>query len=602
MGDHIDYKGLLINLCIKNKMTYEYREVLATGPSHDPRFTFHVLVNDEKLGEGQDKTKKAAANLAAKMAISVIQNRGQLITTLPQASQETPQSNPSSNAQNTSNAESPSSVIDDAKENAAQASPETPQSNPCSNVQNTSNAGTPPSVDAKENALETNYVGKFNELCQKKKWMHNSFLVERRGQPHIPEFFCRAVIGDKRFPEATGRSKQDAKKNAAFLALKELKREHPTDTEIPDVEEMNEIESASGNSFVSSSFPVTSPDLQCVQKGSSPASSGSEQSLPVTGRTTPIAPSRTQRRIELAPTFMNIAVERSTLTQDETLLRDFDDLTVLGEGGFGTVFKARKKLDEKYYVVKKVMFCGKKSVQEVKVLARLEHPNIVRYYHSWTGMDVSSSTNSSSSSASSDRAPGCKQECLFIQMELCENGTLKSWIERREKIHRNKSLAIFEQIVDGVEYIHSSKLIHRDLKPDNIFFATEHKIKIGDFGLVTYVTGEEERQALLRTHCTGTRSYMAPEQYEDAYENEVDIYSLGLILIELFIKFSTYHEKEKEWPKFRNAEFPQEFAQQFHYEESIIKLMLSKDPKKRPKALELKTYFGPNSLLSSKTR
>lgn len=57
-----------------------------------------------------------------------------------------------------------------------------------------------------------------------------------------------------------------------------------------------------------------------------------------------------------------------------------------------------------------------------------------------------------------------KLKCLFIQMEWCAKGTLEDWIERMQKIEKLKSLDIFQQIVDGVEYIHSKKLIHRDLK------------------------------------------------------------------------------------------------------------------------------------------
>ncbi|MEE6475032.1 hypothetical protein FKM82_010584 [Ascaphus truei] len=271
-----------------------------------------------------------------------------------------------------------------------------------------------------------------------------------------------------------------------------------------------------------------------------------------------------------ASDLKNFFAERSPC---QSFLPDFDDISYLASGGFGTVYKARKILDEKYYVVKKVKRLNEKTVVEVQTLARLQHENIVRYYHSWTGVDsfgvgssgvgssgVGSSGVGSSGgdyseivSSNSSEKNEVKGKCLFIQMEYCPLGTLRNWIDKMEMVDRNKSLEIFRQIIEGVVYIHSQNLIHRDLKKESTF------------------------------------------------GNEVDIFPLGLILLELLWKFNTTHEKIVEWENIRIAKFPKMFAEKYPVEESMMKLMLSEDRNKRPKTSALKNYFAESSFLYSKT-
>ncbi|XP_010189642.1 PREDICTED: interferon-induced, double-stranded RNA-activated protein kinase-like, partial [Mesitornis unicolor] len=176
--------------------------------------------------------------------------------------------------------------------------------------------------------------------------------------------------------------------------------------------------------------------------------------------------------------------------------------------------------------------------------------------------------------------------CLFIQMELCEQGTLENWIENNRKDQKYHEMAQnkFLQILKGVKYIHSERLIHRDLKPQNIFISCEDKIKIGDFGLVTSV----EYETL--TENRGTKSYMAPEQVGDRYGNEVDIFALGLIWFEILSAF-TCHEKMKVWHDVREGKLPKHFTYQFPAEAPIIRKMLSRDPSGRYSAAEILEFF-----------
>ncbi|ETE65567.1 hypothetical protein L345_08658, partial [Ophiophagus hannah] len=199
------------------------------------------------------------------------------------------------------------------------------------------------------------------------------------------------------------------------------------------------------------------------------------------------------------------------------------------------------------------------GTREVIALAKLDHPHIVRYYNCWNGEDIFQFPETSKSSSE-------KYKCLFIQMEFCEKGNLSDWLEQKMGDScKDVSIILFQQIVEGVNYIHSKNLIHRDLKPLNIFFHSENHIKIGDFGLVTL--GVTDRQ---RTMNKGTWSYMAPEQVGSSYDKKVDIFPLGLILYEMLAPFFTGSEKCKEWSNIKEGKLPKTFTKKFRKEIAIV--------------------------------
>ncbi|KAF5901733.1 Z-DNA binding protein kinase, partial [Clarias magur] len=298
------------------------------------------------------------------------------------------------------------------------------------------------------------------------------------------------------------------------------------------------------------------------------------------------------------------------------LSQSFVVIETLGRGGFGCVYKVRHKFDGKIYAVKQVVLTGKAD-SEAKALAHLDHPNIVRYITCWPGSEnwtgernhLSNTSGSSSDSVIFERSgaeesndddydgeddeddipsgmeslslnkasaktsgnysadelsPSNNRAYLFIQMEFCEGGTLTSWINDRNVMHKQRETVetnkIFYEIISGVEYIHSQKLIHRDLKPDNILFSTNGKVKIGDFGLVA-VQENHSKGAINRTVGRGTELYMSPEQGSSKkYNEKTDIFSLGLIWFEMLWKLSTYMERDKLLQNLRNQIFPEGFC------------------------------------------
>ncbi|XP_061602198.1 eukaryotic translation initiation factor 2-alpha kinase 3-like [Cololabis saira] len=295
--------------------------------------------------------------------------------------------------------------------------------------------------------------------------------------------------------------------------------------------------------------------------------------------------------------FKNNENIRSTSTGSR-FTSDFDVTGKLGKGGFGRVFTARKKLLDKQYAVK-IVRATEKAQREAKALSDLQHPNVVRYYDCWMedskyrsnfGSGSSSGFSSSSSKSNSNSRP----EYLYIMMELCCSETLKHWIKNRNETtlqdsqRRAQSLSILQQIVSGVEYIHSKNCIHRDLKPANIMFGKDDVVKIGDFGLVATEIEDDDGNLMKRTKEQGTRSYMAPEQMTDTYDQKVDMFALGLIFFELLWKISSGHERAKLFADARSQRFPEEFSQTFPQECGIIKLLLCEQPEERPSADALK--------------
>ena len=202
------------------------------------------------------------------------------------------------------------------------------------------------------------------------------------------------------------------------------------------------------------------------------------------------------------------------------------------------------------------------------------------------------------------------QICLFIQMELCTSKTLSDWIRERDfksfsKTSVEESLDIFRQITSGLAHVHSKDIIHRDLKPANIFLSEDGIFKIGDFGLsklgdfsvdVIQDTANHELANLstfgtnfTHTAGVGTASYASPEQINSSkYGKESDIFSLGLILLELFSVFGTEHERYEAFLNCRQeGHVPPTLQEGFPEIAGLILECTQPNPKTRPTAKDI---------------
>lgn len=370
---------------------------------------------------------------------------------------------------------------------------------------------------------------------------------------------------------------------------------------------------------------------------------------------------------------------------------DFKDMVPIGKGGFGSVFKVVHKLDGITYALKKIKIKSRvmqssdehgmdKVLEEIRTLARLEHPHIVRYFGSWidsgtisfnsaiTGSpkgldtikeeadeppgfiddhsgpeiefaadsdetcriktmsegtadqppaDQSSSPGASSGSEWSSSVFGSARGTIKTSMISSQSGgspgivtlnilmslhpfTLLDFLSFNPKSQSGgkpsqrhcycfvTSLRLFQGILVGVEYLHSEDVVHRDLKPGNVFLNLGSQIdcceksgtavipKIGDFGLATKI----DRNALAfgsTSNCTamdhnfmsshaGTAFYSPPE---GGKTSAVDVWALGVILLELLYKFETVSERSIVLSKFttghvREDRFPPDLLQGCH--------------------------------------
>ena len=283
-------------------------------------------------------------------------------------------------------------------------------------------------------------------------------------------------------------------------------------------------------------------------------------------------------------------------------------IKTLGQGGQGRVEQVQNKLDGMYYAVKRVelpQFAvppegetgapsgGVKKKQkrferyryviaEIRTLARLGHPYIVRYFVAWfeeekilkgKNRDVSNKVVVTSYDCGEDDSDEHSQHdddyvtktVCFIQMEYCYQDTLRQVIDRGVFVANAKGAEcgykILWQLLQCVSYIHEQDVIHRDLKPENIFFdlvaptGGEYyagDIKVGDFGLATDQsstspdpnTDTETKYDVHHSSGIGTPLYCAPEQEKGGqYTNSVDTYSVGIIAYEMFSGFTTSSER-----------------------------------------------------------
>lgn len=234
---------------------------------------------------------------------------------------------------------------------------------------------------------------------------------------------------------------------------------------------------------------------------------------------------------------------------DSRYKTDFIEVEHIGKGGFGSVFKAYNRVDCKLYAIKKITIDNLNKEQskfylnEVRTLSDLTHDRIVRYYTNWIEL-VDYKTQEEEEKKVEDNYSSTIIPQLFIQMELC-NSSLREYLEERNysghKIDKSEELEMFYQIVEGVKYIHSKNIIHGDLNPMNIFLDDDYNIKIGDFGLAKKTDKEDSVHA---ANSYGNYAYSSPEQIDqNICTKKSDIYSLGIMYLELIMPFKTMTER-----------------------------------------------------------
>lgn len=205
--------------------------------------------------------------------------------------------------------------------------------------------------------------------------------------------------------------------------------------------------------------------------------------------------------------------ESGLLQPGEVFAERYEVLQLLGNGGTSTVYKVWDRLPREIIALKLIdpAAAGNPTMleyfkREISLARRLSHPNVVRIH------DL-----------------GEHQGQLYISMEYIEGRTLAALLAQRQRLSVGQFLVIFDQLCDGLAYVHSRGVMHRDIKPQNIMADKDGTLKLMDFGLARSSTSSPTRGIAV-----GTPAYMSPEQIMGKpLTDAADIYSCGAMFFEM---------------------------------------------------------------------
>ena len=253
----------------------------------------------------------------------------------------------------------------------------------------------------------------------------------------------------------------------------------------------------------------------------------------------------------------------------------------IGVGGMGVVYRATYPKNNKQVAVKILSpgLIGDEKLlsrfeREIKILKRLDHPNIVKYY-----------------------GGGTEKNQRYYVMQFINGGSLYDVIKRRGRLSWEQVIHVGRQVCSALEHAHNAGIIHRDLKPANLFLSTKGRLMLGDFGIAR----DTEATALTAAGKTvGTYAYMAPEQIDGAnpISGKTDLYALGCLLYETLVGEPPFvSDNPAEMLMQHINDDPHnvtEFAPDCPiYLDKLIDRLLEKDPANRPyDALAVHTELG----------
>lgn len=195
---------------------------------------------------------------------------------------------------------------------------------------------------------------------------------------------------------------------------------------------------------------------------------------------------------------------------------DYLLISHIATGGSSYIYKAKNLKTKKKYAIKIMIekmleneIGVRHFIREAKIVSNLSHKNIISIYEL-----------------------GVYQNYFYIVTELIEGQSLATKIQNND-ISYLQACEILVQMCDALDYIHTRSIVHRDIKPDNIYLLKDNTVKLGDFGISLDLTNKNKNDLLL----AGSIHYLSPEILQNKIINKLsDIYSLGITFYEMITK------------------------------------------------------------------
>lgn len=226
-----------------------------------------------------------------------------------------------------------------------------------------------------------------------------------------------------------------------------------------------------------------------------------------------------------------------TKSTGEKITKQYAKGRLLGKGSDIEVFEVVSLENKKQYAAKiyskNKLKSGKLKQRlktEIRIQTKLSHPNIIKFENFFEDT-----------------------ENIYILVELCSNKNLFELLRRRKRLTEMEAQCYISQFISGLKYLHSQKIIHRDLRLNNLFLTEKLELKVGDFAYATKVEFEGERK---KSIC-GTPNFMAPEVIDGSHSYEADIWSLGIVLYTILLGKPPFHtdNSQKTYSKIKSGNF-----------------------------------------------